>query len=187
MSIFDKTTEETEEKKEKYFFASGSVDDFTKSFLDNKQETDVEEIPDFEESEFEHGDEEPLQKVKATKSVSKATGHLVAVMLDSTISQTCGLISGGDATKYKADEEQKSELEEAISAYVQVTGMDMPPAVALIILIVSIYGGKIAMSFSDRKKNKADEEKENKVASLEKQIRELENQLERAVEEEVKE
>lgn len=167
MGLLDQVDETT--KKEPYKFASGGIGEFMDEFNKPKQDQGIDEAagledlpPEYEESE----DDEPLEKLKATNSVANASASLLTIALDSTLSTVLGLYAGDEPSNYKADSDQREELQEAIAEYVKLKGGDIPPGLALILIVVSIYGSKGAMAFQFKKLKKETEEKDNQISEL---------------------
>ncbi|MEA4975430.1 MAG: hypothetical protein VB046_06810 [Paludibacter sp.] len=175
MGILD--TRDVAQEENKYAFASGGIDDFLDDFKRPKQDQPIdeaeglEEVESFEQQETEKA--EPLESLRAKVSVANATGSLLAIAVDAGLSTVLGaVIAKGDPEDYKASESEKEELQDAISEYVKLKGGDIPPGVALIIIILSIYGPKTAIAFQARKFNE-------KEADYQKQISDLKNQLDK--------
>jgi len=160
-------------ENEPYRFASGGIGDFMADFNREKLDTNVDETSDLENlppETVEDEQTEPLEKLKANASVANASASLLTIALDSSLSTVLGLYAGDDAENYKADADQKKELQTAIAEYVKLKGGDIPPGVALILIIVSIYGSKGAMAFQFRKMKKESEAKDKKIAELEEKL-----------------
>lgn len=161
-----------------YTFASTGIDDFITDFSRQKQETGVNsdslnDIPDFEPEP----EQEPLPDLKAKAGVAKATGALLTTVLDTTLSTAIAMYAGDEPANYKADPEQRDDLQAAISEYVKLKGGDIPPGIALMILVLTIYGGKFAQGFQFRKLRKENDEQAKRIAELEKKEMERQKRL----------
>ena len=171
MGLLDGTA--AENTTQEYTFASGGIDDFVNDFNRPKLDTNLNEWDDLNklppETEIDE-QAEPLEKLKATSAVANASASLLTIALDTSLSTVLGLYAGDDAENYKADPDQREELEKAIAEYVKLKGGDIPPGVALILIVVSIYGSKGAMAFQFRKVKKQAEAQQKRIAELEKQL-----------------
>jgi len=170
--MFKLNNEQQEEKP--YKFASGGIDSFIGEFQTPKQEQDIDENAGFEELDELQPEQkrEPLEQLQASAGVANATASLLTIALDSSLSTMLAMFAGDDSENYKADSDQRDELEKGISRYLLIKGVDdIPPGVALLILVVSIYGGKGAMAFQVRKLNKLNEEKDRKIKELTEQLK----------------
>lgn len=164
----------TIEEKTGYAFASGGIGDFINEFKLPKQDQPIDEAEGLDQIEnFDEEPErkEPLENIRARVSVANATGSLLAIAVDAGVSTLLGaVIAKGDPQDYKANDTEKEELQNAISEYVKLKGGDIPPGVALIIIVLSIYGPKTALAFQSRKFNE-------KEAEYQKEIEDLKHQL----------
>ena len=172
MSLLDGTgAAPTTEKP--YQFASGGIDGFISEFQQPKQQQDIDENAGFEELDDLQEQETEKPQLQASAGVANATASLLTIALDSSLSTVLGMVAGGDTSDYKADPEQRDELEKGIARYLQIKGVDdIPTGVDLLILVVSIYGGKGAMTIQVRKLNKQNEEKDRKIAELMEKLKE---------------
>ena len=157
---------------------SGGISDYLNEINRPKQPQEISEEADedallgFQDTER---DDEPLEKVQATAGVAKATGSLLATAIDTGLSTIIGtFIAKDDPSNYKADEEQKDELSEALANYVKLKGGDIPPGVALLIVILSIYLPKGVVALQVRRLEKQNEEKDAQIAEMEKKLKEYE-------------
>ncbi len=171
MSLLDSENEE----KKPYTFASGSIDDFMAEMNRPKQAQDINETDGLDELETLQPEtpDEPLEKLQATPAVALATASLLTIALDSSLSTVLGLYAGDEPDNYKADPEQRQELQAAIAEYVKLKGGDIPPGVALILIILSVYGTKGAQAFQYKKLRKEQEEKDRRIQQLEEELKKL--------------
>ena len=165
-----------------YKFASSGIDDYLDELNQPKQDLGIDETAGYEElNDMQpEPDSEPLEKLKASNAVAKASGSLLTIALDTSLSTAIGLWAGDEPANYKADDNEREELEQAISEYVKLKGGDIPPGFALVLIILSIYGSKGAMGFQFKKAKKELDEKDNRIAELEKQVIEARNNKEAA-------
>ena len=97
------------------------------------------------------------------KVVPKNVGRGLARFTDHGMAFLFGLYAHDRSDKYRATDEEMSELEEAFIVFLQDTGIDVSPAVNLIIAITAIYAFKANDVYHDRKVNLAKEEQERKA------------------------
>ena len=145
--------------KKDYAFASGDISNFMTDFGAPLQQTGVDENADLEElDQFEQevNDEEPEpERIRANVQVSKATGKLLAIVTDSSISAILSFVAkDGDVEAYKATFDERTEIENAFTEYTRLKGTDIPPGMALMLAIGSIYGAKLPKAIVQRKKAK---------------------------------
>jgi hypothetical protein len=138
-----------------------------------KQEQNISEYPESDSlfSEIEDENEEPgndilPDKLQTSTTVAKASASILTIALDSTLSSAFALIANDKPETFKADETQQEELQKAFTEYIKLKGGDIPPGIALIILILSIYGSKGVMAVQLRKANKKNELLERENARL---------------------
>src|ERR1035437_9873575 len=177
MGLLDSISTDTPEAEtETYAFASTGIGGYLNELKAPKQAQDIREDDNLEDLEDLQPEQkpEPLEKLQATNAVANASASLLTIALDSSLSAVFGYIAGEEASNYKADEDQREELEKAISEYVKLKGGDIPPGIALLILVVSSYGGKGAMAFQVRKLNKESAEKDKLIAEMRAKIDALE-------------
>jgi hypothetical protein len=160
--------DENPNDKKDYKFASTGINDYLGELNTPKQAQEIDENDGFEELEnLQPIDDEPLEKLKANNSVAHATASIVTITLDTTLSTALGLYAGDKAENYKADPDQREELQDAIAEYVKLKGGDIPPGFALFLIILAIYGGKGAEAFQFRKQRKESEAKDLQIKELE--------------------
>lgn len=159
-------------EKQPYKFASSGIDDYLNELKQPKQVQDIDEAEGLEELDNlqPEADDEPMAKLQASNSVAKASGSLLTIALDTTVSTAFGLWAGDEPQNYKADDNEREELERAIGEYVKLKGGDIPPGFALVLIILSIYGSKGAMAFQFKKAKKEMEEKDRRIQELEQQV-----------------
>ena len=183
MGLLDGNPAEQTPGKDDYQFVSGDIAEFMNDYKRPKQDQPIDETDGLDDFTQQPDDQEledkPLENLKARVSVANATGSLLATALDAGISTILGtVIAKGNPSDFKADEEQKEELTLAISEYVKLKGGDIPPGVALIIVILSIYGPKTGLAIQMRKFNEREEELKDKIRELENQLGKTENKTE---------
>ena len=181
MGLLDKVGEKPAGTEKPYSFASGGIDGYMKELSRPKQPLDIDEsegldeLIDLQPTET----DEPLEKIKANNAVANATGSLLATAIDTGLSTIIGsFIAKGDPDDYKASPEKKDEMASALSDYVKLKGGDIPPGMALMIIIMSIYLPKGVVAFQVHKLEKEIAEKDKRIAELEKQA---EKQLEESL------
>ncbi len=164
---------ETDEKKD-YQFASSGIDDFANEFKKPKQEQGIDEASDLDNLQLIDDDkpDAPLDKIRANVKVANATGSLAAMALDGGMSTIIGLfIAKADPKEFKANPEEKETLEEAFAEYVKLKGGEIPPGLAILIVILAIYLPKGANAFQLRKANERIDELEKRNAELEEKLK----------------
>ncbi|NCC99482.1 MAG: hypothetical protein EOL95_07260 [Bacteroidia bacterium] len=121
-----------------------------------KQDNNIQQQEEVEKAE-----------IKMKSAPAKATAKLFATIIDSTIPATLGIIAKEESTDYRAAEEDKQDLEDALTEYVKLKGGDIPPGVMVLILILTIYGSKVPHALQQRKLNQKKEELLAKEKELE--------------------
>lgn len=91
------------------------------------------------------------ETIKIGKSVAQSGGKALARALDRVASVVLALIAHGEATDYRADKSELSDLETAFADFMQESGFQMSPGWNLMIAIMSIYGFKAMGALHDRK------------------------------------
>ncbi len=142
-----------------YRFVTGNdIDGFLDDLNTPKQETvrdrydGLEDLPS-DDIEVDEEKQEPVD-IQMKASAAKATGKLVATVIDTTLPQALAFIAKDNGVEnYRADESQREELEEALTEYMRLKGGDVPPGVMIVILVITIYGTKIPMAIQQRKLN----------------------------------
>jgi hypothetical protein len=174
MGMLDQTTD-TEQKP--YVFASGGIDNYMKELKQPKQAQEIDETEGLDELNDMQPEQEvePLEKLKASNAFATSSASLLTIALDSTFSTLLGMYSGDEPENYKADEDQRDELQKAIAEYIKLKGADIPPGFALVIIILSIYGTKGAMAFQFKKLKKENEAKDKEIETLKLKLEEFLN------------
>ena len=178
MSLLDNPENNTDATDGKYTFMSKGISDFVGEYRQKKQEQPIsdniyDDFPEDTEEIQEETTEELPRKLQASASVARATAKILTTTLDSAMSGIFGFISKGDASDFKADEDQRDDLETAFAEYVKLKGGDIPPGIALLLLVVSIYGTKIPMAIQLRKYNTEKEALLQRAERAEKQLLEF--------------
>ncbi len=142
-----------------YQFASGAViDSFIAEMQQEKQHT-VEDpfagLEDLDEEPTDVEDEAPSEKIdtRMTKTAANASGAIVVGVIDTILPAILGFIAKEDAKEYKADPDQRADLEVAMSNYMALQGEQIPPGYMVLILIVGIYATQIPAALQHRKLN----------------------------------
>lgn len=164
-----------DEPKDEYKFVSNGISGFLDEYQQPKQEqpindtvfddfpTDTEEIPD------EHPNGLP-DKLQASPSVARESAKILTTALDSSLSGIFGFIAKSEASDFKADPDQRDDLESAFAAYIKLKGGDIPPGIALLLLVVSIYGSKGALAIQLRKANTEKEALTKRAEAAEREL-----------------
>ena len=171
----------TEENKP-YNFVSSGISGFMDEYQQPKQEQNIREdvFDAFPTEPEEIHDEQPdglPERLQASASVAKASAKILTTALDSTLSGVFGFIAKGDSTDFRADDAQRDDLETAFAEYIKLKGGDIPPGVALLILVISIYGGKGALAFQLRKANTEKELLTQRAVAAERETERLREKL----------
>lgn len=155
------------------FVNAGNVNDFMNRFNQPKQDMNLEDAPpDMGLAD----DTETVEKatIAMNAAPAKATGKLIASVIDNTLPLGLSLLAKGKLEDYKASEEDRTELENALAEYFKLKGADIPPGLMIVILIVVIYTTKIPQALQDRKINTLRAQLEAEKAELAKIRLELE-------------
>lgn len=83
--------------------------------------------------------------------VPKNVGRGLARFTDRGLSFLMGLYAHAPGSRYRADDDEMGELEKAFADFVEETGINISPAINLIIAISAIYAFKMADVVQDRK------------------------------------
>lgn len=110
-------------------------------------------------------------------SVANASGKLLATVIDTSLPAALGFLAKEEGSGYKADEEDRAELEKALGEYMKLKGGDIPPGMMVLVLVLSIYGAKIPMAIQHRKMNVERLELEQQKKDLEARERALAERL----------
>ena len=164
MSMFDENQQNTPE----YKFASGGISDFLEDFNTPKQPQNLSDdlFNDFPSEEPEAENDVLPDKLKTSTSVAKASASILTIALDSALSSVFGLIADESPEDFKADDDQREELQKAFTEYTKLKGGEIPPGLTLLILVVSIYAGKGITAVQLRKANKRNKQLEVENARL---------------------
>lgn len=162
---------------------SGNIDEFISEMQAPKQDMNIDESEGLDELEDLQENETVERQdidVEMTANASKMTSKLLCTVLDSVIPNGLSLIAGDaeSVNLYKASDEQRDELEEALTAYIRLKGGDIPPGIMVIILVITIYGSKIPLAIQQRKLNKEKELLKQQQQELERQRLEFEREKE---------
>jgi hypothetical protein len=171
MSLLD--TEETVEQL--YKFTDGDLSEFKKEFNEPKQDMhiDIDPPEDFNE-EVEEGlkEEEPL-----TQS-SRVVARGLTVAIDAPMSGLLGFFNNGETDPFRLTKYERKSVEDALTAYLKLTGNDIPPGMMLAITLISIYGGKTLTLFQLRKERKRNDDLKNELENTKKLLQEAKIKLE---------
>jgi hypothetical protein len=160
-----------EPPKDNYEFVNGSnVNEFMNRFNQPKQDMHIDDTPP--NIPIEEIQEEAEQGMNAAPA--KATGKLIASVIDNTLPLGLAILAKGKLEDYKASEDDRSELENALAEYFKLKGADIPPGLMIVILILVIYTTKIPQALQDRKINTLRAELEAEKAEIAKIRLELE-------------
>jgi len=128
------------------------------------------ETPEDIDDTVDFGEEEPEQKVVPTNS-----GRALARFVDKGWAFGAGLYAHAPSEKYRSTSQEMEELEEAFVDFLNDTGINISPAINLIIAVVAIYAFKIGDVVRDRKENllrEAAEEEARKPKQLPEEVSE---------------
>lgn len=138
----------------------------------------ISEAEGIEEFEALQDAEKPEKEDLVMKSsVANASGKLLATVIDTSLPAALGFLAKEEGCVYKADEEDRNELEKALGEYMKLKGGDIPPGMMVLVLVLSIYGAKIPMAIQHRKINAERQELEQQKKDLEARERALAERL----------
>ena len=138
----------------------------------------ISEAEGLEELETLQVTEKPEKEDLVMKSsVANASGKLLATVIDTSLPAALGFLAKEEGSGYKADEEDRAELEKALGEYMKLKGGDIPPGMMVLVLVLSIYGAKIPMAIQHRKMNVERLELEQQKKDLEARERALAERL----------
>lgn len=167
-----------DEKKINTEYPTGDLETFLTEIQSPKQNMNISEDEGLEELETLQVTEKTEKEDLVMKSsVANASGKLLATVIDTSLPAVCGFFAKGNPKKYKADEEERTELEKALGEYMKLKGGDIPPGMMVLVLVLSIYGSKIPMVIQDRKMNIERLEFEQQKKDLEARERALAERL----------
>ena len=161
-------------------FPTGDIESFISEMQLPKQDMNISETDGLDTlipPDAPAPEEEP-QPMKAR--AARASGRLVATVIDSTLPEILGYIAREPSAPYRADEESRRDLEEALAAYMQLKGGDIPPGMMVFILIITIYCTKIPAALSRRRVNLEREELEAMRRDIEERERTVKEREDRA-------
>ncbi len=128
------------------------------TFLSSVQQVHVPEEPEQPEVPAEDP-EEPLDfggedsDDSERKTVPTNTGKALARLVDRGWAFGAGLYAHAPSEKYRSTQAEIGELEDAFADFVEETGINISPAVNLIIAIIAIYAFRVGDVVRDRKIN----------------------------------
>lgn len=117
--------------------------------------------------------DDPYFGKQPAENMAKAlsSAKFVVTSIDFGISEIAGMISKEkDVSKYRADDEEKNELQQVYAEYLKDKAGDIPPGLMCLIMTGTIYGPKLKTAFDQKKANERETE-------LLKQIKELKEKL----------
>jgi hypothetical protein len=159
--------DENPQKPQEYNFASGGISDFLEDFNTPKQSKDInEDFSELESIEYEKSEKILPDKLQTSASVAKTSASILTIALDSALSSVFAFIANESPEDFKADDDQREELQKAFTEYTKLKGGEIPPGLMLIILVISIYAGKGITAVQLRKANKRNEQLEAENARL---------------------
>ena len=173
---------QTAEQQPSTEYPTGDIDAFISEMQAPKQDMHISETDGLDTlmPPGETAAEEEPQPQPMKASAARASGRLVATVIDSTLPEILGYIAREPAAPYRADEESRRDLEEALAAYMQLKGGDIPPGMMVFILIVTIYCTKIPTALSRRRINREREELEAMRRDIEERERTVKEREDRA-------
>jgi hypothetical protein len=106
------------------------------------------------------------------------TARFVVAAVDSGFSELMAAIAlEKDKTPFKADREQRRDLEAAWADYLKTKGADLPPGMIVLILCLTIYGPKTKLMIDQRRHNLQMQEKEMLLEEKQREIERLNRRL----------
>lgn len=167
-----------DEKKINTEYPTGDLETFLTEIQSPKQNMNISEAEGLEELETLQVTEKPEKEDLVMKSsVANASGKLLATVIDTSLPAALGFLAKEEGSGYKADEEDRAELEKALGEYMKLKGGDIPPGMMVLVLVLSIYGAKIPMAIQHRKMNVERLELEQQKKDLEARERALTERL----------
>jgi len=149
-------------------YPTGDLESFLTEIQAPKQNMNISEAEGLEEFEALQDAEKPEKEDLVMKSpVANASGKLLATVIDTTLPAALGFLAKEEGSGYKADEEDRNELEKALGEYMKLKGGDIPPGMMVLVLVLSIYGAKIPLAMQHRKINAERQELEQQKKDLE--------------------
>jgi len=159
-------------------YPTGDLESFLTEIQAPKQNMNISEEEGLDELETLQEIEKPEKDDLVMKgSVANASGKLLATVIDTSLPAALGFLAKEKGSVYKADEEDRAELEKALGEYMKLKGGDIPPGMMVLVLVLSIYGAKIPMAIQHRKMNVERLELEQQKKDLEARERALAERL----------
>jgi hypothetical protein len=123
----------------------------------------------------ENAPDPPKEKIttQMTAGAASAGGKLAASVIDTVIPSLQSWIAKSDAAEFKAQPDDRAELENALAEFMKLKGGDIPPGLMCVILVLAIYGSNIPKMFELRKINTEKERLEKMRRDLEYQRKQL--------------
>lgn len=147
------------------------------------EEPAVDFDPDGESDQDEQPGEAPInwggEEEPARKAVPTNVGRGFARFTDRGLAFAMGLYAHNPSDKYRATEQEFHEIEEAFVDFINETGIDISPALNLIIALSAIYVFKFGDVHRDRQENL---KRERAEIAAERQRRALESDADETVE-----
>ena len=167
-----------DEKKINTEYPTGDLESLLTEIQSPKQNMNISEAEGLEELETLQVTEKPEKEdLVMRSSVANASGKLLATVIDTSLPAALGFLAKEEGSGYKADEEDRAELEKALGEYMKLKGGDIPPGMMVLVLVLSIYGAKIPMAIQHRKMNVERLELEQQKKDLEARERALAERL----------
>lgn len=171
MSLLD--TEETVEQL--YKFTDGDLSEFKKEFNEPKQDMhiDIDPPEDFQEEVIPPINDDD-QITQNTRVVSRG----LTVAIDAPMSGLLGFFNNGETDPFRLNKYERKSVEDALTAYLKLTGNEIPPGMMLAITLISIYGGKTLTLVKLRKERKRNDELKTDLENTKKLLQEAKIKLE---------
>lgn len=157
-----------EPEESEYKFTDGKIDDFITELGQEKQDMGIDYEPELEEEE--EDDEEQAEQANINITQARAMSKGLVIGADSLISGLMGMFNKGDNEPFKLTEEERTQVTESLAIVLKHKQTNIDPTWGLVILLVTIYGGKSFTLMQLRKEAKKNKELETKVQNLERQI-----------------
>lgn len=159
-------------------FPTDDLDTFLSEIQAPKQNMNISEDDGLEDFERLQDSQQPEKESLVMKTpVANASGKLLATVIDTSLPAALGFLAKESASVYKADEEDREELEKALGEYMKLKGGDIPPGMMVLILVLSIYGAKVPLAMQHRKINVERLELEQQRKDLDEREKALEKRL----------
>jgi hypothetical protein len=176
MSVLDEDI-----KPKENFITGNDIESFLSEFNTPKQDVKRENIPEYPEEDIpEDIAQETEEPKKVTRRAAKATAGLLTTAIIAPVSAVCTFVAKSDnPKKYAFTDDERETLDEALAKYLELKGSDIPPGVMLLVVILTIIGGKIMQAFRDRSENTRLQEAEKRANALQAEIDRLRLEKER--------